>query len=76
MEEGKLIKVGIGAFVTLAILVVAGFWFFEKIDNGNVGIRYSMSDEVVLAKLKEAKIPKAQRDIFIPWFRRAESKSK
>ena len=46
MEEGKLIKVGIGAFVTLAILVVAGFWFFEKIDNGNVGIRYSMSGGV------------------------------
>ena len=42
----------------------------------DIGIRYSMSDEVVLAKLKEAKIPKAQRDIFIPWFRRAESKSK
>ena len=46
MEEGKLIKVGIGAFVTLAILVVAGFWFFEKIDNGNVGIRYSMNGGV------------------------------
>lgn len=42
----------------------------------DIGIRYSMSDEVVLAKMKEAKIPKAQRDIFIPWFRRAESKSK
>lgn len=41
----------------------------------DIGIRYSMSDEVVLAKLKEAKIPKAQRDIFIPWFRRSEQRS-
>ena len=41
-----------------------------------LGIKYSMSDEEVLAKLKEAKIIKSQRDIFIPWFRRSESKSK
>ena len=42
----------------------------------DVGVKYSMSDEVVLAKLKEAKVIKSQRDIFIPWFRRSESKSK
>ena len=42
----------------------------------DIGIKYSMTDEQVLVLLKEAKIPKAQRDIFIPWFRRAESKSK
>lgn len=42
----KLVKVGIGSFVTLVIIIVSGFWFFEKIDNGNVGIRYSMSGGV------------------------------
>lgn len=42
----KLVKVGIGSFVTLVIVVISGFWFFEKIDNGNVGIRYSMSGGV------------------------------
>ena len=41
-----------------------------------VGIKYSMTDEQVLEILKGAKVPKAQRDLFIPWFRRAESKSK
>ena len=39
-------------------------------------IKYSMTDEQVLELLKGAKVPKAQRDIFIPWFRRAESKRK
>lgn len=42
----KLVKVGIGSFVTLVIIIVSGFLFFEKIDNGNVGIRYSMSGGV------------------------------
>lgn len=42
----------------------------------DVGIKYSMTDEQVLEVLKGAKVPKAQRDVFIPWFRRAESKSK
>ena len=42
----------------------------------DVGIKYSMTDEQVIELLKGAKVPKAQRDIFIPWFRRAESKSK
>ena len=41
-----------------------------------VGIKYSMTDEKVLEILKGAKVPKTQRDLFIPWFRRAESKSK
>ena len=41
-----------------------------------LGIKYSMTDEQVLELLKSAKVPKAQRDIFIPWFRRSESKSK
>ena len=42
----------------------------------DIGIKYSMTDEQVLGLLKGAKVPKAQRDIFIPWFRRSESKSK
>ena len=42
----------------------------------DVGIKYSMTDEQVIELLKGAKVPKSQRDIFIPWFRRAESKSK
>ena len=42
----------------------------------DIGIKYSMTDEQVIEILKGAKVPKAQRDIFIPWFRRAESKSK
>ena len=41
-----------------------------------LGVKYSMTDEQVLELLKGAKVPKAQRDIFIPWFRRAESKRK
>lgn len=45
-NEGKALKVGIGSFVALGIIVVSGFWFFEKVDNGNVGIRYSMSGGV------------------------------
>ena len=42
----------------------------------DIGIKYSMTDEQVIELLKGAKVPKAQRDLFIPWFRRAESKSK
>ena len=41
-----------------------------------VGVKYSMEDEQVLELLKGAKVPKAQRDVFIPWFRRMESKRK
>ena len=41
-----------------------------------LGVKYSMTDEQVIEILKGAKVPKAQRDVFIPWFRRAESKSK
>ena len=42
----------------------------------DIGIKYSMTDEQVIELLKGAKVPKAHRDLFIPWFRRAESKSK
>ena len=41
-----------------------------------LGVKYSMADDKVIEILKGAKVPKSQRDIFIPWFRRAESKSK
>ena len=41
-----------------------------------LGIKYSMPNEQVIEMLKGAKVPKAQRDLFIPWFRRSESKSK
>ena len=41
-----------------------------------LGVKYSMTDEQVIEILKGAKVPKAQRDIFIPWFRRVESKRK
>lgn len=40
------------------------------------GIKYSMTDEQVVEILKQAKVIKSQRDIFIPWFRRSELKSK
>ncbi|MCC4466432.1 prohibitin family protein [Limosilactobacillus reuteri] len=36
----------VGTVVLLVVLVFGGFRFFEKIDNGNVGIRYSMSGGV------------------------------
>ena len=42
----------------------------------DIGIKYSMTDEQVLELLKGAKVPKAQRDVFLPWFRRMESKRK
>lgn len=42
----------------------------------DIGIKYSMTDEQVIELLKGAKVPKAQRGIFITWFRRSESKSK
>ena len=41
----------------------------------DIGIKYSMTDEQVIELLKGAKVPKAQRDIFIPWFRAAEKRS-
>lgn len=40
-----------------------------------LGVKYSMTDDQVLELLKGAKVPKAQRDIFIPWFRAAEKRS-
>ena len=40
-----------------------------------LGIKYSMTDEQVIELLKGAKVPKAQRDLFIPWFRAAEKRS-
>ena len=41
----------------------------------DIGIEYSMTDEQVIELLKGAKVPKAQRDLFIPWFRAAEKRS-
>ena len=41
----------------------------------DVGVKYSMTDEQVIELLKGAKVPKAQRDLFIPWFRAAEKRS-
>ena len=40
-----------------------------------LGIKYSMTDEQVIELLKGAKVPKAQRDLFILWFRAAEKRS-
>ena len=40
-----------------------------------LGIKYSMTDEQVIELLKGAKVPKAQMDLFIPWFRAAEKRS-
>ena len=40
-----------------------------------IGVKYSMTDAQVLELLKGMKVPKAQREIFILWFRRAESKN-
>ncbi len=42
----KSVKWSIGAVVVLLGVTIGGFRFFEKIDNGNVGIRYSMSGGV------------------------------
>ncbi|MSD84447.1 hypothetical protein GKC32_10830 (plasmid) [Lactobacillus curvatus] len=41
MNEMKAIKSGIVGVAAVAVLTVGGFVFFEKIDNGNVGIEYS-----------------------------------
>ncbi|MCL3857916.1 SPFH domain-containing protein [Pediococcus pentosaceus] len=46
MDEGKGIKIIVSVVITAVLLVISGFWFFEKIDNGNVGIEYSMSGGV------------------------------
>ena len=43
MNENKLIKLGVTGAVILGIGVIGGFTFFEKIDNGYVGVRYSMN---------------------------------
>lgn len=43
MNENKLIKLGVAGAVILGIGVIGGFKFFEKIDNGYVGVRYSMN---------------------------------
>lgn len=43
MNENKLIKLGVAGAVIVGIGVIGGFKFFEKIDNGYVGVRYSMN---------------------------------
>lgn len=43
---GKGLAAGFVGVATVAVLGVSGFVFFEKIDNGNVGIEYSMSGGV------------------------------
>lgn len=46
MEISTLIKTGVTGVVVLVVGTVAGFKFFEKVDNGNVGIEYSMNGGV------------------------------
>ena len=43
---GKQIKVIAWAVVVVLLAVVGGFKFFERVDNGNVGIRYAISGGV------------------------------
>lgn len=43
MKENTLVKVGVTSVVVIGIGVVAGFRLFEKIDNGFVGVSYSMN---------------------------------
>ncbi|MCH4175922.1 MAG: prohibitin family protein [Streptococcaceae bacterium] len=54
MEKG--FKVGIVGVVVLLLSVIGGFKFFEKIDNGYVGVQYSMNggikDEVLTQGVK------------------------
>lgn len=42
----KSIKLIVSGVVVVVLAVVSGFWFFEKIDNGNVGIEYSLNGGV------------------------------
>lgn len=42
----KSFKYGISTVIILIAVIIGGFRFFEKVDNGNVGIRYSMSGGV------------------------------
>ena len=43
---GKQIKVIAWAVVVVLLAIVGGFKFFERVDNGNVGIRYAISGGV------------------------------
>ncbi|WP_086306236.1 MULTISPECIES: prohibitin family protein [unclassified Enterococcus] len=43
MKENKVVKKILAVVLILVIGVVAAFKFFEKIDNGYVGVRYSMN---------------------------------
>ena len=43
---GKQIKVIAWAVVVVLLAIVGGFNFFERVDNGNVGIRYAISGGV------------------------------
>lgn len=44
--EGKAIVSGVVVVVVALMLTISGFVLFEKIDNGNVGIEYSMNGGV------------------------------
>lgn len=46
MKETTLIKVGVTGAVVLGLGIIGGFRFLEKIDNGYVGVRYSMNGGV------------------------------
>ncbi|TFI86927.1 hypothetical protein CKN61_12850 [Carnobacterium divergens] len=46
MENKKNIKYLAGLVILLVGLIIGGFRFFEKIDNGYVGVRYSMNGGV------------------------------
>lgn len=46
MSENSLIKLGVTVLVLAGLGTVAGFKLFEKIDNGFIGIRYSMNGGV------------------------------
>lgn len=43
MKENKTTKLIVTGVVVVGLGVVGVFKFFEKIDNGYVGVRYSMS---------------------------------
>lgn len=46
MEDNKGIVALVIGVATVIVLTIGGFVFFEKIDNGNVGIEYSMNGGV------------------------------
>lgn len=65
VQINKLIKTGAIVVIVLVIAVVAAFKFFERIDNGYVGVRYSMNggikDEALTQGVKFVGIDKVIR---------------